>query len=437
MQGATGRLFTLTLHNNANAPMRRSLLHYTRILVLPLLAMGMVLTGCDSSGSNGSNGNNDNGNNGGNGSNAPSYSTSGSYADQVAVNILAFDLGVRTGSNNVSNNSESDLDDLYTGANLSGQTLPTGLSGSPAQNTYGEIATVDLSSLVSGDNLVRDDEIPNISPPINTEKLLTTYFEEAGNNDVAVTGEGIVISQFAEKMLLGTPIYGKGAQILNDFVEGNVSNNQAAEWDKAFGYFGFPQTLEPFLDYDGGGEGLAGGPAQDLDNSGSIDLESEYAYTWATYAIERAATAENNGNPNDFARDAFEALRKGREDIENGNDPSPHAQTALDAWEETVAVNVIHYINSMLGDLNDDNTDVSQGDFSEDAWGEAKAFAWGLQFYSRDALSSSQLNDILGKIGGAPPYGDITESDYRDDLESARSTLKNVYGFNSSNVQNW
>ena len=386
--------------------------------------MGLILTGCDSSGPNGNDG-----------PTATSYSESGSYAEEVAVNVLAFDLGVRTGSENVGSNSESTLDNLYTGTNLSGQTLPTGLSGSPEQSTYGDIATVNLSSLVSGDNLLRDDNIPGVGSPVNTDKLLTAYFEVAGNNNTAVIGDGIVISQFAEKMLLGTPIYGRGAEILSDFANGNPPSNQGEQWDEAFGYFGFPRTLEPFLNYNSGEEGLAGGPAQDLDDNGSIDLESEYAYTWATYAIERAATAENNGQTNDFARDAFEALVEGREDIENGEDPSEHAATALQAWEEVVAVNVIHYINSVKGSLPDSGQ-LEDDDLDEGAWGEAKAFAWGLQFYS-DQLNNTQLGNLHDAIGNDPPYGELTVSEYTSELNAALDTIENAYDFDGSNVENW
>jgi hypothetical protein len=409
--------------------MRRSFLYYTRILVLPLFAVGMVLTGCDSGGSNA-----ENGSNGENGPSAASYPASASYSEQVAANILSFDLGLRTGSGNIDNNSESDLDDLYTGANLSGQTLPTELSGSPNQSTYGEIATVDLSSLVSGDDLVRDDNIPGVSAPVNTNKLLTTYFEEADNNN-AVIGDGIVVAQFAEKMLLGTPIYDKGAKILNRFANDNVADDQAAEeWDKAFGYFGFPKTLEPFLDYsDEANAGLAEGPARDLDGDG-LDLESEYAYTWATYAIERSAKAENT---NDFARRAFEALRKGREEIANDNFSNlpSRAETARDAWEDVVAVNVIHYINAVKGGLPSSGS-LSDGDIDEGSWGEAKAFAWGLQFFNTE-LSSGQLNDLLEDIGSEPPYGDRTASEYKNDLDDALGILENAYEFNSTNVDNW
>lgn len=409
--------------------MRQSFLRYTRAFLFPLLAVGLVLTGCDSVGSNGSD----------DGSDAFEYPSS-NYGAETVTNLLAFDLGVRVG--NASENSETVLDELYTGS-ADDKTVPT--SGiSAQQSTYGDIASgVNLSSLVSTEDLARSDQLdpqdtPNPGSAINTDEMLTYYFEKAGAEDSTRTSNGIVLSQFAEKMLLGTPIFGKGAAILDDFANGNISSNQAEQWDAAFGYFGFPRTLEPFLDYSGGEEGLASGPAQDVNDDGSVDLTSEYAYTWATYAIERAAAAENNGNSNDFARRAFEALVEGREDIENGDDPSEHARTALEAWEATVAVNVIHYINSMEGGLSnlDDGKTIQQGDIDEGAWGEAKAFAWNLQFYSSE-LDDSQLNDILEDIGNDPPYGEMEVSGYEDNLEDATQTIANAYGFNASNVENW
>jgi hypothetical protein len=62
--------------------MRRSLLRYTRVLFLPLLAAGLVLTGCDSTGSNGGDGNDD--------QNTFVYPSS-SYETETVANLLAFD----------------------------------------------------------------------------------------------------------------------------------------------------------------------------------------------------------------------------------------------------------------------------------------------------------------------------------------------------------
>ena len=415
--------------------MHHSFLRYTRILLVPLLAVGLVLTGCDSTGSNGDNGEN--------GTDAFEY-PSNDYGAETVTNLLAFDLGVRVGS--ASDNSESALLDRYTG-NIDDKTIRAAQDlTTEGQNVYSDIqGGVDLSSQVSTADLLQGSELespdsPNAGSPVNTDELLRYYFQEAGANDVGpATSNGIVLSQFAEKMLLGTPIYAEGAAILSDFANGNVSSDRAEKWDAAFGYFGFPRTLEPFVDYSGGGEGLASGPAQDIDGNG-VDLTSEYVHTWAAYAIERSAAAEvNSESPsNNFAQRAFEALVQGREEIANENydNLSSRAQTALDAWEATVAVNVIHYINSMESNLEGVSGTVSEGDVGEDAWGEAKAFAWGLQFYS-DNLSDSQLNDILQDIGNDPPYDEMTASEYASDLQDATDILADAYDFDPANVQNW
>jgi len=416
--------------------MHPSFLRYTRILLVPLLAVGLVLTGCDSTGSNG----------GDNGSDAFEY-PSNDYEAETAVNLLAFDLGIRTGSEEqVSDNSASNLKALYTG-DLNDTTVPS-IKGSPEQSVYGDFdfeGTVNLSSLTDDTPLVRSQYLENGDSPdpdsqISTDQMLEFYLERAGSENIVRTDNGIVLSQFAEKMLLGTPIYGRGAAILNNFANGNVSGDQAEQWDKAFGYFGFPRTLEPFIDYSAGGEGLADGPARDVDGNGSVDLTSEYVHTWAAYAIERSAAAEANSESpsNNFAQRAFEALVQGREEIANENydNLSSRAQTALDAWEATVAVNVIHYINSMEGNLEGVSGTISDGDVGKDAWGEAKAFAWGLQFYS-DELSDQQLNNVLEDIGNDPPYGEMTADEYASDLADATQILQDAYGFDASNVEGW
>ena len=419
--------------------MRRFFLLYSRVFLLPLLAAGLILTGCDSTGPNGETGNDD--------PQTFEY-PSNDYGAQTVANLLAFDLGVRTGSEErVADNSESDLDALYAG-NIDDATIPS-IDGSPEQSVYGDFdfdGSVNLSMLTSDTPLLRSENLesgdsPSPGSQITTDQMLEYYFERAGSENVTTTDNGIVLSQFAEKMLLGTPIYGRGAAILSDFASGSVTSDEAEQWDAAFGYFGFPRTLEPFLNYSGGGEGLAGGPAQDIDGNGSVDLTSEYVYTWAAYAIERSTAAANTDGPSpDFARDAFNALVEGREDIENGEDPSDHARTALDAWEKVVAINVIHYINSMEGSLDeisDDTRDVQEGDIDEGAWGEAKAFAWNLQFYNSE-LSDTQLTDILEDVGNDPPYNEgVSVSDYETDLADATQILQNAYGFSDTNVAAW
>ncbi|MFB6247990.1 MAG: hypothetical protein ABEL97_05405, partial [Salinibacter sp.] len=125
--------------------MRRSFFGYIHLLLVPLLAVGLVLTGCDSTGPNG----------GTSDSNAFEYPSS-TYGEETAVNLLAFDLGVRVGS--ASDNSETVLDELYTGS-IGNKTLPTtGISAE--QSTYGDLAGgVDLSALTDDAALLRSQNL--------------------------------------------------------------------------------------------------------------------------------------------------------------------------------------------------------------------------------------------------------------------------------------
>jgi hypothetical protein len=90
----------------------------------------------------------------------------------------------------------------------------------------------------------------------------------------------------------------------------------------------------------------------------------------------------------------------------------------------------------MEGNIGNVSGTLSEGDVGEDAWGEAKAFAWNLQFYS-DQLTESQLQTLHDLIGNDPPYGDLTAQEYADDLAEATQILEDAYGFNSSNVEAW
>ena len=257
-------------------------------------------------------------------------------------------------------------------------------------------------------------------------------------------------SQLSEKGVTGALSYYEGAEILNDFADdGSVASDPADKWNEAFGHFGAPRDFAAFLDYNSG-EGLVGS-LQDVDGDGGIDLTSEAVYIWAGYTAERAAAAEGTGNPNDFARRAFEAFRQGREDIADGNDPSDHARTALNAWEATVAVNVIHYVNGMQSALENVSGEVtkekldSPGGF-EDSWGEAKAFAWALQFNDNSTLNDDQLRTIHDQLGNDPPYSegadastyvDAPVGDGDDTRDSIQELIQDAYDFETANVTAW
>ncbi|PSQ90485.1 MAG: hypothetical protein BRD30_04670 [Bacteroidetes bacterium QH_2_63_10] len=421
--------------------MRRSLLHYTRILVLPLLAVGLALTGCDSGGSNGGDGND----NGDPSSEVyPAPSSGNGYAEEIAINIQSADLGIRLEG---SSPSSSTLQDIYNGNQNSVSSeniqLVSGITG-PSATTYGglpafanikgQILTEDL--LKSADLESADSDNPGTAQ--NADELITFYLSEAKHT----SSNGVDFSQLSEKGVAGALTYADAANILNSFRTDQVESEE--KWNEAFGHFGAPRDFKAFLDLDESG-GLSAGSFQDIDGNNTIDLVTEGVYIWAGYTAERAAAAQSTGNDNNFAERAFDAFRDGREAIDNGNTdelsgPDGFAATALDAWEATVAVNVIHYTNSLESALEDVEGEITRDKVDpagfQDSWGEAKAFAWSLQFESE--FSDSQLETIHDKIGNDPPYSEgVNASDYSDDLAEVQQTIQDAYGFAEENVAQW
>jgi hypothetical protein len=445
MQGATGRLFTLTTNNNANDPMRRSFLRYTRILLLPLLAVGLVLTGCDSTGSNGGGNGDDNGS-----EVYPAPSNGNGYAEEIAINIQSADLALRLEG---SSPSESTLEAIYQGnqGSISDENIQlTSNAVAPSATTYGELpAFVDIQSQIFKEDLLGSAELEsadsdNSGTARNADDLIRFYLNETKQ----VSSNGVAFNQLIEKGVASALTYADAADILNDFAEdGSVASGDAEKkWNEAFGHFGAPRNFKVVLDVGGGGNGLTSGPSggkfQDINGNNTTNLVTEGVYIWAGYTAERAAAAEATGNPNNFATRAFNAFVDGRKAIDNGNTDKlsgsdGFAATALNAWEATVAVNVIHYINSMEGNLEglDDTKTIEDGDVGKGSWGEAKAFLWALQFESE--LTDSELETLHSQVGNDPPFGELTVQEYEEDLANATQTIADAYGFADENVSAW
>jgi hypothetical protein len=427
--------------------MRRSVLRYTHILILPVLAMGLVLTGCDSSGSNG-----DDGPASSIDEPYPDPSDGAGYANETAINLQLADLGIRLEG---SNPSSSTLNDIYDGS-IGGSTPIQRLSSvnNVSAGTYGELDVVaNIQSeiqafndpILESDRLEQGVDAPSTSGPKTADELIRFYLDEAQQS----SANGVAFNQFAEKGVASALGYADAADILNKFEDGTLTSED--KWNEAFGHFGAPRTFGDFFDVTANDDGgLPDGSFQNADGGPDVDVYSEGVYIWAGYTAERAAAAEATGNPNNFAARAFNAFVDGRQAIDEGNNPDPaDAREALQAWEETVAVNVIHYINGLEGRLEglDDGKTIStngsntDSDIDEGAWGEAKAFLWALQFESQ--LSEQDLRDIHNLLGAAPPYGDLTVGEYETDLQEATDIIAdpdenpNAYDFAPENVSAW
>ena len=423
--------------------MRRSLFRYTHILILPLLAVGMVLAGCDSSGSNGTeNGDDDNG--------AatdvfPAPSDGAGYTDAIAVHLQGSDLGSRLKDASPDGSTMKSIYDGSAGGDTDIRFVSERSLTSPSAVDYSQISPVDISSRISTLTLPKSDELeegvdaPNSSGVKTMDDLISFYLDTPKHT----SANGVDFAQFTEKGVAAAISYAEGADILTDFVDGTLGADNEAEWNEAFGHFGAPRDFRAFLTDDGSIADNA--PADDVDGDGETDLETEAVYIWADYTADRGGATSQDGV---FSFDAFDAFVDGRSDIDNGNDPTEHAATALSVWEQTIAANVIHYANSMESDLSDlsDGDEITQSALGsdgpsessgfEDHWGEAKIFTWTLQYHND--LDGSQLEDIHNLLGSKPPYDNgTTKSDWIDDLNQIRSTIQDAYGFADENVNNW
>jgi len=423
-------VFTLTSTNNANTLMRRSLLHHTRTFFLPLLAVGLLLTGCDSSGS--SDGEDDV---------IP-------LSVETAHNLLTADLKSQTDAVADEEPSESELKTRYNGTTDGVSILTASRVSSAAQTEY---KGTSLTGAVSGGDLVRSSALEEgVDSPgagaVTADELITFYLGEMAKTNSSITDNQVNMSQLVNKLLLGGLMYARGAEALTS-IDGTAEDD-TENLNTAATYFGAPNEFSAeFLDYGGGTEGLAN-TAVDLNEDEQIDFNTEFVFTWASYAAERSAVAENNGTPNDFARrakGAMDDLRTAIEEDDSSVDVDAKATTALEAWESVVAVNVIHYVNAMESDLSslDSDETVTTDALSDDAvaefnehWGEAKPFAWALQFNPEKQISDTQLQNLHDALGAAPPYGK-TKSDVVSDIDTVKQILVDAYDFDASNVENW
>jgi hypothetical protein len=410
--------------------MRRSLFRYTHLLLLPLLAVGLVLTGCDSSGSSGG------------GEDVIPLNM------ETAHNLLTADLKSQTDAVAEDEPSEAELKTRYNGDTEGISILTASRVSSAAQTEYQGTTLDDAvaeEALIGSDALAAADS-PDPGNDVTAGDLITFYLGTMADTNSSITSNQVNMSQLVNKLLLGGLMYAQGADALTS-IDG-TDDDDAEKLNEAAAYFGAPNEFgAEFLDYSGGTEGLAN-TAVDLNGDEQIDFNTEFVFTWASYAAERSAVAANNGNANDFARRAQNAitdLRTAIEEDDSSVDLNAKASTALDAWEAVVAVNVIHYVNAMESDLSalDDGDTVTTSALSDDAvaefnehWGEAKPFAWALQFNPEKQITDTRLQNLHDALGAAPPYGE-TKSDVISDIDEVKQILRDAYDFNASNVENW
>lgn len=202
------------------------------------------------------------------------------------------------------------------------------------------------------------------------------------------------------------------------------SSSTAAErsWDLAYGAFGLPPEGASW--YDGSVD------YSDLSNNDTITFEDEYAYYYATLALDRddAVPAAQ------FTSQLYQSFREGRAALAFGPERLAEAQVAAmslrDRWEQLIAASCIHHLNGSMEALSAPALDSLE---YRAQWSAAYGFAFSLGLRPDGRLGASGVTSILDLMGEAPSFS----QNYTDTLMNIRADLGSTYGFPQEWTEGW
>ncbi|MEM7437319.1 MAG: DUF4856 domain-containing protein [Myxococcota bacterium] len=332
-----------------------------------------------------------------------------------------------------------------------------------ATNANGDLGTVgspeELIRAYLWTFAVQASDGANGTPPIDAATALY------------LTPDGLDLTQLLQKFVLGSVNFSQGVDdYLDDFddpgtpdddekgllkpnvIDGDPYTGLEHHWDEGYGYWGAARDYSQYTDDEIAGS--SGRPEYALgyfDSNGDdlIDLESEFNFGASVNAAKRDRGSVA-GAQTDFTADADLAWRTGRAIIAAAYDAGEEVDfVALNeqrdvivmTWEKAIAATAIHYVNDVLGDMDSIGTpDYRFADHAKH-WSELKGFALSLQFNPRSPLSDADFAAVHASIGDAPvgasPDSPFDDTDYRDALLEARTTLGEAYDFDDANVAAW
>lgn len=379
------------------------------------------------------------------------------YPGQVTRNLLIQDLKIMTDRLAQEGAEPVAEEDLLARYEYSDQDLAilTGTDPDAAAEQYNDIAT-DKSLAGKVTSQYGNQEL--IGRDVTADELVRQYLaiiasnaqdpDKLGTPAVYTTEEGVDLSQMVNKLLLGAVVYSQATGKYLDLIgsddnagpagDGEPFTQMAHHWDEAFGYFGAARDYAQYSDEDL----TSGNIYQDTDGDGQIDFSSEYNFTYATYAGKRDA----GGTGVNFTQDLFNAFLEGRTAIVNESaldEILQHRDKAARVWEKVVAANIVHYLNSALGDMEElTQSQVGEKNNEEynEHWSEGKGFAYALQYNAFREITDEELRQLHDLLGGAPVYalpGSEEAQSYQADLNAAKDLLQDVYGFSDANMEGW
>ena len=243
--------------------------------------------------------------------------------------------------------------------------------------------------------------------------------ENIAGGKYLVNAEGIEPAQMIAKGLMGALLYYQATSVYLGDAKMDVDNTEVIEgkgtamehhWDEAFGYFGAP------ADY----------LTTSAEEQKNATDPSKKAWYWAGYANGRASVV-------DVRENIFNAFIEGREAI--GRKDIAARDKAIETikknWELLAAANVVHYINSAIEDLENNN----EGSFYHHM-SEGKAFLYSLKYNLDKSISIAQINEIDALLGNSPKASFADKDATITALEQANLKLQEIFGFSNPQMTN-
>ena len=295
--------------------------------------------------------------------------------------------------------SQTAVDDISKGKNLSGKTYKGAVAGMPNGMTGAELVSfwIDKASMANkGFDAENGYDYP---------QLISKFIMGAVFYNQAV--DGYLDEYLGPDKKPNDQPYKKGA----------AYTGKEHAWDEAFGYFGTPahtMGLTPKQVYDIAkrrGEAVA---AADHNRDGMVDLKTEMTFGPAYYAAGFDASVYDKGNSTSYLHTITDAFLKGRMLLTaaNGEKLTDEQRTALrghaavisENWEKVLAEAVFKYAGSVYKDMVKLNTIVeAKGDTAKQYrkyvkhWGELKGFALALQSGKNNlGETATRLNRMIG-----------------------------------------
>lgn len=310
------------------------------------------------------------------------------------------------------------------------------LEGKAKEAATAEVSATELNDVfinASGDLFGTNKDIASKTAS-NAVSEMESYFASidtlSGNPDNVIDGRiydqhGVEPAQMIAKGLMGALLYYQATAVYLGDAKMDVDNIEVTEgkgtsmqhhWDEAFGYFGAP------TDY-----------LTEEVPEGAED-PAEKRWYWAHYANGRAGVIDANEK-------IFTAFLEGRTAINNhriatSNNNEEAAAEALatrdaaiatirENWERLAAANVVHYVNSAIGDLSANE----EGNFFHH-WSEGKAFLNTLQHNPAKNITDAELAELNELFGNSPKETDAAK------LQQANDQLQQIFGFTIAEMSN-